>query len=416
MDKKIPKKPFYQKHWKALSAGSVLAVLLGYWLVFGEVTKSYTLKKAHSRLVVVKKGEFQDFIPVRGTIEPRKTVFLDVVEGGRVSEILVEEGTIVKKGQSLVRLTNEQLLLEISNNEASVARTLNDLRSSKLNMEFNQLNQRQNLLSLHFKLREEERKLKRSLVLIKDGFISEEEHLKQQEVYQQTKNEFELKQAHFRRDSVFKLTQLADMQKSAQNMRENLAFVRKRLDNLVIKAPVDGELASLELEEGQVINYGTRIGKVNNLDNYKLRLGIDEHYIPKVSKGLRTEVYYADSTYEGRLRKIYSEVKDGKFYADMDFIGKSPAKVQVGQTARVRLELGEPMQSVLLPKGSFFNATGGRWVFVLDPATGKAHKREIRLGRENSMYYEVIEGLSPDDQVLVSSYEGFEKVEEVRFE
>ena len=406
MDRKIEKKKFGKKQiW--LSIAALLVLLVIFQIIFGDKSSKLNVEQDKITVGKVQHGKYQDYISVNGTVEPIQTVYLDAVESGRVDKILIEEGTRVKKGDVIITLSNYNLLLEISSNEADVARAVNDLKTARISLENQNLQTRSNILELQYRLKKLERQLNNNQKLIKDNLISKEEFEYSKEQYEETKIKLDLQKQKYVRDSVYTITRLATDEESIQRMQQNLNITRRRLDDLNIKAPVDGELATLNPEVGQVINYGTRVGTINILDSYKIRVLIDEHYITRISRGLPADFDFAGRKNLLQIVKVYPEVQGSTFAVDMKFTSQIPKQIRIGQTARIHLELGESEEALLLPRGGFYQSTGGQWVYVIDKSGEYAKKQTIRLGRFNPRYYEVLDGLKADDQVIISDYENF---------
>jgi HlyD family secretion protein len=406
MDRKIEKKRFGKKHiWWGIALLVFLWVLIQ--MVFGDKSSRLNVEEDKISIAEVKAGKYQDYISVNGTVEPIQTVYLDAVESGRVEEILIEEGNMVKKGDVILRLSNYNLLLDISGNDADVARAINDLKTARLNLENQNIATRSTILQLKYSLRKLARQFSNNQKLIAQNLISKEDFEYSREQYEETKMQLDLQNQKFIRDSLYTITRIAADEESIQRMQANLKLTRRRLEDLSIKAPVDGELAALHPEVGEVIGYGTRIGTINILDSYKMRVLVDEHYITRISRGLPADFDFAGKKNLMRIVKVYPEVQNGTFAVDMKFTSQIPEQIRIGQTARIHLELGESEKALLLPKGGFYQSTGGQWVFLVDPSGSHAIKRKIRLGRQNPRFYEVLDGLKPGDKVIISDYENF---------
>jgi HlyD family secretion protein len=406
MDRKIERKGLRKKHiW--IGIGCLVIILVVLQLVFGDKSSKLNVEQDKIAIGEVIADKYQDYISVNGTVEPIKTVYLDAVESGRVEEKLIEEGTRVKKGDVILKLSNYNLLLDISSNEADVSRAVNDLKTARINLENQNLQTRSTILQLQYSLKKLERQFKNNQKLIAQSLVSKEEFEYSKEQYEETQMQLELQRQKFTRDSLYTKIRIAADEESIERMQKNLNLTRRRMDDLDIKAPVDGELATLNPEVGEVINYGARIGTINILDSYKMRVLIDEHYITRISRGLPADFEFAGQKNTLRIMKIYPEVSNGTFAVDMEFTSKIPVQIRIGQTARIHLELGESEDALLLPKGGFYQSTGGQWVFVLNPAGDMAYRRKIRLGRQNPRYYEILEGLSKGEKVIISDYENF---------
>jgi HlyD family secretion protein len=406
MDRKIEKKGLQKKHiWMGI--GGLVFLLIVLQMIFGDKRSKLNVENDKIAIGEVTAGKYQDYISVNGTVEPIKTVYLDAVESGRVEEILIEEGTMVKKGDVILKLSNYNLLLDISSNEADVARAVNDLKTARINLENQNIQTRSTILQLQYLLKKLERQYNNNRKLIVQDLISKEEFEFSKEQYEETKIQLELQQQKFERDSIYTKTRIQADEESIDRMQKNLNLTRRRMDNLDIKASVDGELATLHPEVGEVINYGTRVGTINILDSYKMRVLIDEHYITRISRGLPADFDFAGQKNTLRIIKVYPEVQNGTFAVDMEFTSPIPDQIRIGQTARIHLELGESENALLLPKGGFYQSTGGQWVFVIDPSGNYAEKRKVRMGRQNPRYYEILEGLNPGEKVIISDYENF---------
>ncbi len=407
MDRKIEQKRFNFKKYMLPTIVVVIVLFFSIKIIIGndEAKLNVDLEKISIENVV--NDYFQDYIAVIGAVEPIKTIYLDAIEGGRVDEILIEEGNMVKKGDKIIKLSNNNLLLEISNIEAQVARAINDLKTTRVNLENILITSKIELLNLHYTLLELQRKYKSNEILYQQNHISKEEYQLTKEDYEFAIKRMELLKVKYNQDSISMKLRIESSEEQIDRMQNNLQYVRKRLDALEIKAPVDGELAILNPEIGQVVNYGNRVGSINILDSYKMRVEIDEHYIARISKGLEGEFDFAGGTHDLKIKKIYPEVQNGRFAVDMIFVSKIPDQIRIGQTARIKLELGESKLATLIPRGGFYQSTGGQWMYVVDKSEDFAVKREIRIGRQNPRYYEVLEGLEPGEKVIVSSYEAF---------
>ncbi len=414
MDRKIEKKnKLFSKRNIWIFAGSVFFLLIFYKLVFGDKSSKLNVETEKISIATISRDVFQDYIAVIGTVEPIQTIYLDAIEGGRVEEIMLEEGSKLKKGDVILRLSNVNLILDISNNEAQVARAINELRTARLLMVQQQMNSESQIIETERLLKMQERAYNNNKVLYKDQHISKEEFNQSGEQYEATVKKLELLREIQHQDSIFRSIQVQSLETSVNSLTNNLEIIKQRLENLNIKAPVDGELASLNPEIGEVVTYGTRIGTVNVLDSYKLRVEIDEHYIARVSRGLTGDCDFAGKAYPGKIVKIYPEVQNGRFYVDMIFTGDIPGAIRIGQTSRIKLELGESKEAILIPRGGFYQSTGGQWVFVIDESGEFAYKREISIGRQNPRYYEVLGGLEPGEKVIISSYDTFGDVDKL---
>lgn len=410
MDKIIEKK----KGWRAAFSkkalpywGGALVLALVLWLVFRD--NSATLRVNADSLTIshVSQGEFNDYIRVSGQVQPMTTIQISPQEGGIVQEIVTEEGSRVKAGDVIVRLSNDNLDLQILNSEAELAEKENILRNTLISMEQQKLSLKQDKLQLQTEVARLKRKYEQNKALYEDRLIAREDYLTSKEDYELAAGKLELVKDRAEQDSLYRSVQILQMQESLDNMRRNMLMIRHRKENLTIKAPIDGELGLLDVVLGQSISAGMKIGQINNLDSYKIEAQIDEHYIDRVTAGLAATFQRQNDSYGAIIRKVYPEVREGKFKADFKFEGETPDNIRSGQTYYLNLQLGQPEDAVLVPRGTFYQKTGGKWIFVVAPEGGKAVRREIRIGRQNPQYYEVLEGLQPGEKVITSGYDSF---------
>lgn len=414
MDKAIEKKhKWLNKRTIWITVGSVLMILVAYNIFFGDKSSKLNVEKEKITIESIIEDEFKDYIAQIGTVEPISTIYLDAIEGGRVEEILIDEGNMVKKGDVIIRLSNINLILDISNNESGVSRAVNDFENTKIGLQRQEINNKQILIETERQLKMQKRQYEYNKQLLADEHISKEVFDQSFELYSATQQQFNLFKESIRSDSLYREVQLKALEVNVQRMQENLKITQGRMDNLNVKAPTNGELASLIPEIGQVIGYGFRIGAINILDNYKLRVEIDEHYIARVKRKLPGSFDFAGSSYTLEIDKVYPEVNNGRFAVDMVFTSEKPSQIRIGQTFRLKLELGESKQAVLIPRGGFYQSTGGQWVYVVNEAGNLAVKRSISIGRQNPRYYEVLEGLNSGEQVIVSSYDNFNDVDQL---
>ncbi len=359
------------------------------------------------------KGEFNDYIRISGQVQPMTTVQISPTEGGNVQKIVAEEGSSVKAGDVIVVLGNESLDMQILNAEAELAEKENILRNTMISMEQQKLSVRQERLSLQIEVRRARRAYEQNKTLYEEKLIAKEEYLKSSEDYELAREKLALVTGREQQDSLYRSVQIAQMHESLENMRLNMNMIRRRKDNLTVKAPISGELGLLDVELGQSVAAGSKIGQINKLDSYKIEAQIDEHYIDRVTPGLDATFERQSEKYSAVIRKVYPEVRDGKFKADFRFEGQQPENIRTGQTYYLNLQLGQASESVLIPRGSFYRSTGGKWVYVLNADGTKATKREVRIGRQNPQYYEVLEGLAPGDKVIISSYDAYADKDEL---
>lgn len=414
MDRKIEvKKGFKTKHIYILIGIIFLGFLV--WLLLSSSTSTYRTELDKLTIAEVSQAEFKDYISIIGTVEPKTTIYMDVEEGGKVVEKLIDEGELVKKGDVILRLINNDLKLQILNTESSLAYQANELRNTLINMEQQKISNKQQILSIDTDIIRQKRNYEQNLLFFEKGFVSKEIYLRSKEDYDLLLQDRQLRYQRMIQDSIFRENQKIQMNSSLNNMKQNLEMVRDRLENLNIKAPADGQLGSLDIEIGQSIDRGERIGQLHILNNFKVAAEVDEHYIDRVRRGLGASLLRHDQEFILKAKKVYPEVRDGRFKVDLTFDGKSPDKLRTGQTYHIKLELGQPTDALLLTRGGFFQSTGGQWVFILDESGQFATKRNIKIGRQNSQYFEVLEGLQAGEKVITSSYDTFGDNERIDF-
>lgn len=377
------------------------------WLVARDDSKKLRVNLDNISVNAVISGQFNDYIRISGQVAPITTIQISPLEGGVVQEIVTEEGSKVKKGDVILILSNENLDMQILNSEADLAEKENILRNTLIQMEQQKLSVEQEKLQLQMDVRRNKRNYEAQKALYDEGLIAKEEYLKAEEDYELSSSRLKLVENRAKQDSLYRTTQIDQMQESLTNMRQNMMMIRKRKDNLTIKAPIDGELGLLDVVLGQSVAAGSKIGQINNLDSYKIEAQIDEHYIDRVSAGLDATFERQSERYQAQIRKVYPEVRDGKFKADFKFVGQQPENIRSGQTYYLNLQLGQPVEAILIPRGAFYQKTGGKWIYVMSSDGTKAIRRDIRIGRQNPQYYEVIEGLEPGEKVITSSYDNF---------
>ena len=410
MDKIIEKKTGWRAAFtkKALPwwLGALLLVFVIY-LIARPNNKTLRVDKDTVTISSAVKGEFNDYIRISGRVQPMTTIQLSPQEGGIVEKILIEEGSPVKAGDAILILNNDNLDLQILNSEAELAEKENILRNTQIQMEQQKLDVRQNVLEYGMQVDRLRRAYEQQKALYEDKLIAKEEYLKAEEDYRLSKQKYDLMAERSKQDSLYRGTQIDRMEESLENMQLNMSMIRRRKSNLIVKAPIDGELGLLDVVLGQSIAAGTKIGQINSVGLYKVEAQIDEHYIDRVIAGLEATFERQGETYSTVIRKVYPEVRDGKFKADFKFDGEQPDNIRAGQTYYLNLQLGQPEEAVIIPRGTFYQKTGGKWIYVVNKEGTKAVKREIRIGRQNPQYYEVLEGLEPGEKVITSGYDTY---------
>ena len=407
MDIQLEKKKGLQKKHIPYVAGGVLFVILLGWIIFGDHASTLKVDARGISIGNVTREQFNDFFRMDGQVQPITVVQLSPEEGGIVQEKVVEEGAQVKKGDIIVRLSNSNLDLQILNAEAELAEKQNFLRNTQVTMEQDKLTNQMEKLQYDMDMNRARRSFNQQEQLYKENLIAKEDYLKAKEDFELASQKHALITERLRQDSISRTIQMDEMEASLANMRKNILLIRERKENLNVRSQIDGELGLLDVVLGQSINPGQKIGQINDLSDYKIEAMIDEHYIDRVKPGLSAAFERQGSSFDLTVRKVYPEVRDGKFRTDFVFTGARPDNIRSGQTYYITLELGQPTESIIIPKGTFLQSTGGSWRFVLDPDGKKAYRRSIKIGRQNPQYYEVLEGLEAGEKVIVSSYESY---------
>lgn len=406
MDRQIEKKSFFRRYaWYIAAAGALAALLV--WIVLGTTASTMTIDATDITISDVTRGKFDDYVRLNGQVLPIQVVQISPEEGGIVREKVVEEGTRVRKGDVILRLSNSNLDLQILNAEAELAEKQNLLRNTQVAMQQDRLNNRTEQATLDTDCDRKRRAYEQNARLYKERLISKEVYLQSREDYKLARRKQSLISQRLKQDSLYRHVQMAQMEDNLDNMRKNVLLVRDRKNKLEVRSAIDGELGLLDVELGQNIVAGQNIGQINDLSDFKVQAQIDEHYIDRVRPGLSASFSRDGKTYRLRVRKVYPEVRNGTFRTDFVFVGERPAQMRSGQTYYVELALGKSQQATLIPRGTFFQTTGGNWIFVLDKSGRKAYRRNISIARQNPQYYEVTDGLEPGERVITSGYEAF---------
>ncbi len=413
MDVILKKKKWTTKRIVSLAMVALVLGLVGtaYFSTNGKAKLNVDTNKI--TVSTVTKGDFQEFIPLDGVVHPIKTIYLDATEGGTVQQILVEDGATLKKGSPLVQLANTDLQLEMMNRETAVFDLINNMNTTRNQMQQNRILQLNQLADIDYNLRDAERLYDMNKKLYDEKVVPKQDYLQAKYKYDYQVRKRQLTLRTLRQDSLNMSQQLAQMKESVARMQNNLALMRQKMDDLLVKAPVDGQITSLNAEIGELKARGQRLGQIDVLNGFKIRANIDQHYISRVFPGQKATFNFADKDYELNVKKVYTQVTNGQFQVDMEFVGAVPQGIRRGQSLQLRLALSDQKQAVLVPRGGFYQKTGGNWIFKLDASGDKAYRAEIRLGSQNPDYYEVISGLNPGDKVVTSSYENYEDMGEL---
>lgn len=413
MDRKVEKKKWTLKKIIYLSGGSLFLLFVFYVFIFADQRSSLNVEKERITISTVAYEPFQEFIPITGTVLPIKTFYLDVTDGGRVVKKFVEEGAFVNVSDPIIKLDNAALTLNIMYNEAQLFQQINNLRSTRLSMEQNRLNLQEQILQVKYDLIDKKREYEVNKELYSKNLISENEFKRSKEQYDLMVKKKELTFESFTQDSVFRVQQIEQLEKSIAQMQNNLNMTKQQIENLTVTAPIKGQLTSLKAEIGESISPGENLGQIDVIDSFKVRAEIDEHYIARIATGQSGEFTLSDKEYKLVVSNVYPEVTNGRFNVDLLFVDGQPEGIRRGQTLHIRLELGELSNAITVARGGFYQTTGGQWIFVLNQNGTEGVKRNIKLGRQNSQVFEVLEGLKAGEKVITSSYDNFANVEKL---
>ena len=413
MDRIIVKKHGLQKKHIPHIAGGALLLMLLLWVIFGNHDATMRVERDGLTISPVTEAEFKDFVRLNGTVVPIQVVQISPEEGGIVMERVAEEGAMVKKGDVIVRLSNSNLDLQILNAEAELAEKQNLLRNTQVAMQQDKLNNETEAAQLDMDVQRKKRAYEQNQRLFNEKLISKEVYLQAKEDYDLSQKKQRLIGERLKKDAQYRTIQMDQMEDNLANMRRNVVLVRERKQKLDVRAAIDGELGLLDVELGQNVTAGQKIGQINDLSDFKIQAEIDEHYIDRVRQGLSATIERNGQQYQLTVRKVYPEVRQGRFRTDFVFKAKKPENIRSGQTHYLNLELGQSEQAILIPRGAFFQTTGGQWIFVVSKDGSKAYRRTIRIGRQNPQYYEVLEGLQKGEQVITSGYEAFKDYEQL---
>ncbi len=406
MDRQVEKKTSYSR-WATYAAGGIAALLFAWWFV-DTLLGGRSLSVNSQRITVsnVTVGTYEDFIPLRGRLVPRSTVYLDAIEGGRVEEILMEDGALVEVGDMIAVLSNTNLQLEVLGREAAVTEQLNNLRTIELQLEQNRLSHKRNLVEIDYQIIRLSREITRQRELISKNLVSQStmDQLEDELAYFKSRREITLESQAT--DARMQEQQMEQLREAGGQLQAGLGFARENLGDLSVRAPVSGKLSGFNIEIGQSITRGGRLGQIDDPDGYKLNLRIDEYYLGRVDLQQVATAEHNGRDLGLQISKIYPQVVEGQFEVDMRF-NDEPVGLRRGQTLQVKLTLGDNTDAILIPNGAFYQETGGSWVFVVSPDGGEAIKRSVKLGRRNTNFIEVLDGLEPGERVITSPYTSF---------
>jgi HlyD family secretion protein len=407
MDVKIEKsKGLKRKHIIYIILG-ILLLIAGIKLYLSSSLSSSTIDRSTLYIANVTQGKFDDYITIDGTVAPISTVYMDAYEGGRVTEKLIDEGATVKKGDIILKLENVNLYEQILASESNLALKQNDLRSTKLTFDSRQVTGQKALANSEYELQQFRRNYSQNVELYADELISKEEYLRSKEKFELAEKQYKIANRQANNDEKMRSTSFRELDEDLNRMQRTLKMVYERLDHLNVRVPVDGQLGFLDAEVGQNIDKGDRIGQINILTNYKIEAMIDEHYIDRIKRDLSATLERNNTEYKLKVRKVYPEVRNGKFKIDLIFISEKPETIRSGQSYNIKLQLGASNDALLIPKGNFYQKTGGQWIFVMNEDQSEATRKFIKIGKQNYKNYEILDGLTNGEKVIVSGYEVF---------
>ena len=414
MDRKIRQRRFT---WPRVVVGIVVIALagaLGYELLSVSGVRSFTIASDLVTISTARTGTFLDFVPIRGNVTPLNTVYLDAIEGGRVEAVLVEEGGFVETDQPILELSNTTLQLDVISREAQVSEQLNNLRNTRLAMEQNRLSLKSSLVEIDYQITRLTRLTERRAELLERNLIARQDYEDAADELEYFRNRRAVTIESQEVDERMRLAQIESLESAVEQLERNLDIARANLDNLMIKAPLTGQLTALDAEIGESKARGERLGQIDDVDDFKVTALVDEFYVTRTQSGQAAEFELSGRTYALEVIKVYPQIRDGQFEIDLVFIDAPPANLRRGQTLQIRVALGDASEALLLPRGGFFQDTGGNWAFVLNETSDLAERRELRLGRRNPEYLEVLEGLEEGDRVITSAYSSYADMDQIR--
>ena len=416
MDVPIEKKRFSKSKLTMIGGGALLVALIIFVIVSSSGSSKLNVEKERLSINTVQNGIFQENIPVNGVVLPITTIYLDAVEGGRVEELFVEDGAVMKKGEPILRLSNTDLELSLINQETSVYNLLTQMQISQTNARQNNISRLNQYTDVDNALIEARRVYKMNETLYKKGVIAKQDFDQSKNDYNYQVQRMELAKQVLKEDSIATIQELDQAKNSYRRTERALDLMRKKVEDLVVRAPIDGQLTSLDAEIGQSINKGTRLGQIDVLSGYKVKVDIDEYYISRIYAGQEGSFVYNGKTYTLIIKKVFSQVNNGRFQVDMLFDGDAPEGIRRGQNLQIRLALSAEKEALLVAKGGFYQKTGGNWIFKISEDGSTAYKVDVRLGSQNTKFHEVLEGLNPGDKVITSSYDSFGDIDELIIE
>ncbi|MBI1937665.1 MAG: HlyD family efflux transporter periplasmic adaptor subunit [Ignavibacteriales bacterium] len=413
MDRVIEKKMWTKKRIVLLSSAALFVLFALYTFVLSDTSSKLNVETERLTISEVKRAPFQEYIPVTGTVEPIQTFFLDLSDGGKVVGKYLEEGAMLNIGTPIIKLDNPNLSLQVLSTQSNFVQAQSISRQTRLGYEQNIITRRNQMLDLNLNLLIQERTYKNNKVLYEKGMISKNEFDESREKYETMLKSLELVKESLKKDSLTYIQLVRQGESDVEMSKNYLTLVQNQLANLTVSAPIKGQLTSLNCEIGQSVGAGYRLGQIDNIDSFKVRTEIDEHYISRITEGQTGEYEFDSKIYTLKIKTVYPQVTNGRFYVDMIFTGKQPKGIRRGQTMHIKLQLGGLSDALLIESGGFFSTTGGQWIFVVDKSGTFAVRKQIKIGRQNPQYYEVLEGLKAGEKVITSSYDNYNEYDKL---
>ncbi len=407
MDRVIKKKKWTFKKIAGIASIAAFGVFIVYLLFFRDTSSRLYVDKDKMTIATVEQSSFQEFIPVDGIVHPEVTIYIDAVFGGRVEEIYQRDGARVEEGDEILRLSNAQIEMSYMQQENTALEVLDRYQNTRLSLERNLFSLERQLAELEYRLDIAKKDYERKKRFFDQGVISDEEYENAYREYHFAQRNYEIGLRTIQHDSLYVSTQMDQINEYIDRVQENIVMLHKTLDNLTIRAPISGQLSSFNVERGETKSAGENLGQIDVLDGFKLRARIDERYINRTYVGQPANFNYGGQTYDLEISKIYSNITGGAFEVDLQFNGEEPDGIRRGQTIQLRLQFSGVADAIIIPRGGFYQATGGNWIYVVDQSGNQAVRRPIRIGRQNIHHYEVLEGIEPGERVIVSSYDTY---------
>ncbi len=413
MDKQREKKTWTLKRITTISVAGLIFIFIIYLLFFSDKSSKLNVEKERLTISEVKRGPFQEFIPITGSIEPIKSFYLDLTDGGRIVQKYIEEGSFVNVGDPIIKLENANLSLQVMNTQSSFLAAESQLNIAQLTFEQNRLSKQNQLLDLNVRLLNQKRNYETNKTLFEKGMTTKFEYEASKEQFEYLSKSKALMLEVLKKDSLTSVQLVEQNKANVERSKNYLQLIEDQLANLTVRAPIKGQLTSLNAEIGQSVGFGYKLGRIDNTDSYKVRAEVAEHYIARVREGQIGEYEFNGNTYQLTVKTVYPQVTNGIFFIDLQFVTEQPKGIRRGQAVHVKLQLSDLSEALMVESGGFYSTTGGQWIFVVDKTESYAVRRSIKIGRQNPLYYEILEGLKPGEKVVTSSYDNYGEIEKL---